>query len=137
MAKKVVLLVAAFFCFTATASSDPFNEVVLAKGKASGNHAHATAVVPTSRAWLRARYRTVVARVSAEPRQRVKAGWTMVCSLGTSFGRMSMDKTGRTPFAIPVYADPRPLEPGGETCTIVADATLSGRGRVTVVVVGR
>ena len=123
----IALTLVAFAGLAGAAASDPYDAVVLAKAVASGRHAHATALVLARK--LRARYDTVTVKVAADPPQRVlEAGWAMTCHWYGSTGRNSGEKSGRTPLSVPVD-----LQPG--TCSLVADATLSERGRVTVTVV--
>jgi hypothetical protein len=139
MAKRAAiaaLIGATCLCWTAGASSDPDYDIVLAKGKASGSHARATAIVIRKR--LRAHYKAVTVEVTSSPAGRVAAGWTMTCYLGTSFGRTSSDRIGRTPISIPVYPGRHLYLPTvAEQCSIVADAVIRGHGRVAVAVVAR
>jgi hypothetical protein len=136
LVKSLTLAFVAFFAFAASAASDPYDGVVVAKGKASGNHAHAKAIVVRSK--LRVHYDAVTVKVTSSPPQRVAASWAMTCYQGMSFGRKFSDQSGRTPLSIPVYPGKYLYSPTvAEECSIVAEAALRGRGRVTVAVLAR
>jgi hypothetical protein len=107
------------------AHADPRNVVVLAKASASGKKAHVVAVVPDI-----GTPRRLTVEVVAKPRQKVDAGWVMLCGDVGLMGRNGRGMQGRTPLSIPVDLQPGP-------CRLTALATLAKKGRVTVTVVAR
>ncbi len=109
-----------------SAHADPRNVVILGKATASGKKAHAVAVVPDIGNPTR-----VTVEVVAKPRQRVDAGWVMLCGAPGLMGRNGEGAQGLTPLSIPVDLQ------GTTPCRLTALATLSKKGRVTITVVGR
>jgi hypothetical protein len=67
----------------------------------------------------------------AKPRQRVKVGYVMSCAQSGAWSRSpGVEAVGTTPFT--VHVTPQPGD-----CRIYAEATLSGRGRLTLRVIAR
>jgi len=72
--------------------------------------------------------------VVAVPRQRVKANWSFTCTSADGIlSRDADDFGGQTPLTAPA----RPVTVPRSTCNVVGDATLEGKGRVTVTLLGR
>ena len=111
-----------------SARADPRNVVVLGKATASGKKAHAVAVVPDIGNPTR-----LTVEIVAKPRQRVDAGWVMLCGAPGLIGRSGQGARGLTPLSIPV--DVENLTP--TPCRLTGLATLSKKGRVTISVVAR
>jgi hypothetical protein len=83
-------------------------------------------------------YSTFAARVTASPTQRVTGGWVITCRNMYSTSRDSGDFARKAPFTVRMdttNADAQRAS-GGATCTVVATATLTRSGRVTVKVLG-
>ena len=93
---------------------------VVERQTARGSHASATASADARR------YTSFTVEVSASPRQRVTGGWVVACHAGTASSRESWDFGGRTPITAHTASI------FGEGCTVVATATLTRSGRVTV-----
>jgi hypothetical protein len=73
--------------------------------------------------------RVVAVRVLARPKQRVSAGWTVLCSKGPGAGSRNDQASGRAPLTSVVRL---PVN-GADDCTIAATGQLmGGGGRVTV-----
>jgi hypothetical protein len=99
----------------------PPPERLVARQTASGPHASATASADGGHD------ASFTVRVTAAPDQRVVGGWVVSCRVGTSSSRDSRDFRGRTPLV----AHTSPLA-GQQGCTVIATATLTRSGRVTV-----
>ena len=112
----------------AIASADPRNVVVLGTKSATGRKAHALVVAPNIPTDT---FRRLTMEVTAKPRQRVQAGWIGIC-FGGIMGRPAYETRGRTPLSIEIE-----LSDVEHRCNVTADATLAGKGRVTIQVVGR
>ncbi|HYZ76407.1 MAG TPA: hypothetical protein VE596_03440 [Gaiellaceae bacterium] len=83
-------------------------------------------------------YSTFAARVTASPNQRVTGGWVITCRNFNSTSRDAGDFARRTPFTVRMdttNADAQRAG-GGATCTVVATASLTRSGRVTVKLLG-
>src|SRR5438128_12111033 len=98
--------------------------VVVDRQTATGSRATATASADAGH------YTSFSVEVSAAPRQRVSGGWVVSCRVGTASSRDSADFSGRTPLT----ARTRPISDQG--CTVVATASLTRSGRVTVKLLG-
>jgi hypothetical protein len=114
---------------------------VLAKSGAAGRKAHTDVVVshvPTMYVPSSDPYkpesrlvRKTSVQAFAKPRQRVKVGYVMSCALSGAWSRgRGVDAVGTTPFTVHVT-------PQLGDCRIYAEATLSGRGRLTLRVISR
>ena len=111
----------------AVALADPMDAIV-AKKSSQGKKAMAVVVTDNSG------YRHFSVRITATPNQRVEAGWARACSNGYPGPRDVKTFTAKTP----VIRKVRDLEPmwQGWACKIEADATLTGRGHVTIQLLG-
>jgi hypothetical protein len=107
------------------AKKTPPQDRLVARNTASGAHATATASAEAGR------YASLTVRVTAAPAQRVTGGWVVSCRVGTSSSRDSRDFRGRTPMVTHTSN-----LAGQQGCTVVATATLTRKGRVTVKLLG-
>ena len=108
-------------------------EVVIGRDTASGKHATASA---SADGGLRSRFST---RVTARPNQRVTGGWIISCRNGGLASRDAEDFRGRTPISVRMgteQAEGSHLLAGGGKCDVIATASLTRAGRVTVEVLG-
>jgi hypothetical protein len=101
------------------------HERVVARQTASGPHASATASADAGH------FASYTVRVDASPSQRVTGGWVVSCRVGTMSSRDSWDFRGRTP----IVTHTSDLA-GQQGCIVVATATLTRKGRVTVKLLG-
>jgi hypothetical protein len=114
------------------ALADPGGLVRLGQRTASGQKAHAVAVVPNLPAH---RYDKITLEVDAKPRQKVRADYIGSCArAGIGGSRPTGQKTGRTPLSITVSLDPYYY---ADYCNVTVEATLLKKGRVTVQLVAR
>ena len=97
---------------------------VVDRQTARGSHVSATASADGRH------YTSFTVEVSASPNQRVTGGWVVSCHTGTASSRESWDFGGRTPITA------HTARAFGEGCTVVATATLTRSGRVTVKLLG-
>ena len=111
----------------AVAVANPMDTVV-AKKTAHGKKAQAVVVADNGG------YRHYSVRITASPNQRVKAGWARACSNGYPGPRDVKTFTAKTPVTRKV-TDLEAMWQGWP-CKIEADATLTGRGHVTVQLLG-
>jgi hypothetical protein len=103
---------------------------VVARKSASGRHASATASFKSST------LSDLSVHVAARPAQRVEGGWVVSCGAGVAMNsRDSADFARRAPFDMDIPVDFAPE--AHAQCELVAVATLSRSGRVTVVLRGR
>ena len=111
----------------------PAPDVVIAHDTARGKQTAATASADGGE------YSTFAARVTATPEQRVTGGWVITClSFNTATSRDSGDFDRKTPFTVRMdTTNADALRTGGDTtCTVVATATLTRSGQVTVQALG-
>jgi hypothetical protein len=119
----VTAVAAAAATLAAAAFANPMDKVV-AKRTAHGRKAMAVVVTDTLG------YRHFSIRITASPNQRVKAGWARACSNGYPGPRDAKTFVAKTPVTRKV-ADINPMWQAW-ACKLEADATLSGRGHVTI-----
>jgi hypothetical protein len=104
----------------------PPKDVVIDRTSATGKHAAAEASGKAGR------FSTISVRVRATPNQRVTGSWTIACRSGTASSRDADDFSGRTPLTVPMSA----VSFTNADCTLVADGSLTGSGRLTVELLG-
>jgi|tagenome__1003787_1003787.scaffolds.fasta_scaffold19824259_2 hypothetical protein len=123
----LALAMTAAAAVAAVAVANPV-DTVLAKRTAHGRKAMAVVVADT------VGYRHFSVRITASPNQRVKAGWARACSNGYPGPRDVKTFVAKTPVTRKV----RDVDPmwQGWACKLEADATLTGRGHVTVQLIG-
>jgi|tagenome__1003787_1003787.scaffolds.fasta_scaffold19806511_2 hypothetical protein len=119
---------AALATISAVALAAPRGFSLIRAGSATGPRADALVVTPKV---PRTTYAKVTMEVRSNPRQQVVATYVSTCKSGTSYGRLSGERIGRSPLSIEVRRDTT-----WDYCRIVAEAKLAGKGRVTVLLIG-
>lgn len=100
------------------------NAKTIAKGHASGDYAVTQAAGTVKRPG------TIRVKVTASPRQKVSVSWTMVCTKGTNAGSKSGQFEARTNVN---RALKKPMS-HTDSCTVSANAQLSGSGKVSIAI---
>jgi hypothetical protein len=111
----------------AVAVANP-TDTVVAKKTARGKRAQAVVVADNGG------FRHYSVRITASPNQKVKAGWARACSNGYPGPRDVKTFTAKTPVTRKI-TDLEPMWQGW-ACKLEADAALTGKGHVTVQLLG-
>ena len=127
MRKMFGVAITAITLIAATAATARADTVVIDRARARGNYAVAQAsgsINHPKRIWV---------KVKSRPRQRADGAWSMTCTRGSGAGSRDGRHSGTTPYRQRL----RMPYPQPDSCSVAANAQLSGSGRIIVILLAR
>lgn len=127
MKSVFAVTVTAITLLAATAATARADTVVIDRARARGDYAVAQAsgsINHPKRIWV---------KVKSRPRQRTDGAWSMTCTKNSGAGSRSGRHSGTTPYRQRL----RMTYPQPDSCSVAANAQLSGSGRIIVILLAR